>query len=80
MNCNAKAGMEAIEFLKYFQTSDMPLYPDAQDTSVKRVLIMVDIGPGRLDLDMLAKLRACGFYLMSGVPNTTHVTQATDRN
>ena len=67
VNCNAKAGMEAIEYLKYFQTSDMPLYPDAQDTSVKRVLIIVDIGPGRLDLDMLATLRARGFYIMVGV-------------
>ena len=29
---------------------------------------------------MLAKLRIRGFYLIAGVPNTTHVTQATDRN
>ena len=46
VNCNAKAGMDAVEFSKYFQTSDMPLYPDAQDTPGKRVLIIVDIGPG----------------------------------
>ena len=29
---------------------------------------------------MLARLRIRGFYLIPGVPNTTHVTQATDRN
>ena len=29
---------------------------------------------------MLATLRARGFYLMAGVPNTTRVTQSTDRN
>ena len=29
---------------------------------------------------MLATLRARGFYLMTDVPNTTHVTQAIDRN
>ena len=28
---------------------------------------------------MLATLRARGFYLMVGIPNTTHVTQAADR-
>ena len=58
----------------------MPLYPDAQDTPRKRVLIIVDSGPGRIDLDMLETLRARGFYLMAGVPNTTHVNQATYRN
>ena len=29
---------------------------------------------------MLARLRIRGFYLIPGVPNTTHVTQATDKN
>ena len=29
---------------------------------------------------MLAELRLRGFYLIPGVPNTTHVTQVTDRN
>ena len=58
----------------------MPLYPDAQDTPGKIVLIIVDSGPGRLDLDMLATLRARGFYLMAGITNTAHVTQETDRN
>ena len=80
MRCNAKAGMDTVEFSKYLQTSIMPLYPYAQDTPGKIFLIIVDSGPGRLDLDMLATLRARGFYLMTGVPNTTHVTQATDRN
>ena len=80
VNCNVKAGMDAVEFSKYLQTSVMPLYPDAQDTPRKRVLIIVDSGPGRLDLDMLATLRASAFYLMVGVPNTTHVNQATYRN
>ena len=80
VNCNAKSGMDAVDFSKYLQTYVMPLYPDAQDNPGKRVLIIVDSGPGRIDMDMLATLRAHGFYLMAGVPNTTHVTQATDRN
>ena len=80
VNCNAKAGMDAVEYLKYLQTSVMPLYPDAQDTPGKRVLIIVDSGNGQIDLDILATLRSCGFYLMANFTNTTHVTQETDRN
>ena len=67
VNFNSKAGMYAVEFSMYLQTSVMLLYPDAQDTPGKIVLIIVDSGPGRLDLDMLATLRARGFYLMVGV-------------
>ena len=59
--------MDAVEFSMYLQTSVMPLYPDAKETPGKIVLIIVDSGPGRLDLDMLATLRARGFYLMTGV-------------
>ena len=80
MNCNAKAVMGDVEFSKYLQKFVMPLYPDAQGTPGKRVLIIVDSGPGRIDLDMLATLRARVFYLMVDVPNTTNVNQATDRN
>ena len=67
MNCNSKAVMDAVEFSMYLQTSIMPLYPDAKDTPCKRVLIIVDSGTGRLDLDMLATLRVRGFYLMTAV-------------
>ena len=69
-----------MEFSKYLQQAIMPLYPDSQDIPGKRVLIIVDSGPGRYDRDMLAALRSRGFYLMAGVPNTTHVTQITDIN
>ena len=31
VSCNAKAGMDDVEFSKYLQTSVMPHYPDAQD-------------------------------------------------
>ena len=67
VNSNSKAGMDAVEFSMYLQTSFMPLYPDAKDIPCKRVLIIVDSGPGRLDLDTLATLRARGFYLMADV-------------
>ena len=45
-NCNAKACMDAVEFSNYLQKSVMPIYPDTQDTPGKRVLIIVDSGPG----------------------------------
>ena len=77
---NPKAGMDNIEFNKYLFSTIVPLYPDAEDKAGKRVAVVVDSGPGRVNETMLAKLRIRGFYLIPGVPNTTHVTQATDRN
>ena len=80
IGANPKAGMDAVEFAKYLKATILPLYPDASDTQGKRVAIIVDSGPGRVNTVMLAELRLKGFYLIPGVPNTTHVTQATDRN
>lgn len=78
--CNATAGMDAAEFKKYLTDSIVPLYPNASDVYGKRVLLIVDSGPGRKDAELLAYLRARGFLLHPGVPNTTHVTQPTDQN
>jgi hypothetical protein len=77
---NEKGGMDEIEFEKYIKNSILHLYPDACDVPGKRVIIKVDSGPGRLNLELLAELRLMGFYLYPGVPNTTAVTQETDRN
>ena len=79
-NCNAKAGMDDEEFNKYVMDCIVPLYPDAADKPGKRVLLIVDSGPGRMQLKMLADLRAKGIYVKAGVPNTTHITQPTDQN
>ena len=77
---NKKGGMDAVEFEKYLESSIVPLYPDALDEPGKHVANLVDSGPGRSNESMLAKMRLLGFYLCPGVPNTTHVTQATDQN
>ena len=77
---NIKAGMDSIEFAKYIFSTILPLFPDSEDTPVKRVAIIVDSGPGRVNSSMLVQLRIRGFYLIPGVPNTTHGTQATDVN
>ena len=58
----------------------MPLYTDSQYILGKRVLIIVYSGRGKYDREIVVALRARGLYLMAGVPNTTHVTQSTDRN
>jgi len=77
---NEKAGMNEVELQKYIEKCIIPLYPDLCDQDGKRVIIRCDTGPGRMNVKMLANLRALGVYVVPGVPNTTHVTQETDRN
>jgi hypothetical protein len=77
---NEKAGMNAEEFQKYLMNSILPLYPDIGNIPGKRVLLKVDSGPGRMDFEMLAEMKAMGLLLVPGVPNSTHVTQETDQN
>ena len=77
---NEKAGMNAVELAKYMRGSVLPLYPDIEDKDGKRVIMKVDSGPGRMNLEMLADLRCMGLYLVPGVPNSTSKTQETDQN
>ena len=44
------------------------------------MLVKVDSGPGRMNVEMLAKLQVRGLYLVPGVPNSTATTQETDQN
>ncbi|OEU17850.1 hypothetical protein FRACYDRAFT_238278 [Fragilariopsis cylindrus CCMP1102] len=69
-----------VELCKYVENCIVPLYPDAEDVAGKRVLLIVDSGPGRIQVEMLARLKLKGIYLKPGVPNTTHITQPTDQN
>ena len=77
---NEKGGMNAIELDKYIKKAILPLFPDLADVPGKRVLLKLDSGPGRMNLDMLADLRLQGVCVIPGAPNTTHVTQETDQN
>ena len=72
--------MNEVEFEKYITKAILPLYPDVEDQPCKRVILKVDSGPGRTNVDMLARLKALGVYLISSVPNTTHVTQEADQS
>ena len=71
-----KYGLDAIKFAKYLDSSIVPLYLDALDEPCRGVTILVDSGPRRLKTEMLATTKLLGFYLLPGVPNTTHITQA----
>ena len=72
--------MDTVEFKKYLEGGICPLYPEASDVPGNRVLLILDSGPWWKNLKLLASLRARGFYKITGVPNTTHVTQPTDQN
>ena len=77
---NSKGGMDDYEFFEYIRTSLMKLFPDAAPMKGRWVVIKCDSGPGRLNPTLLAHLRFHGFILYPGVPNTTAVTQETDKS
>ena len=81
MGLNEKGGMDDEEFFKYLLNSIVPLFTDiVADEPGKRVLVKIDSGPGRRNVEMLARLKNLGFYLYPGVPNTTSISKETDQN
>lgn len=81
IGANPKGGMDQDEFAKYLMECIINrLFPDVRDVPGKRVLLILDSGPGRDCEELLAKLRVKGVYIILGVPNSTHVTQVTDQN
>jgi hypothetical protein len=68
---NEKGGMDSNEFKKYVLGSIIPLYPTARDKPGYRVMLKVDSGPGRMNLNLLARLQELGFVIYPGAPNTT---------
>ena len=77
---NSKGGMDDDNFFEYIKKSIMKLFPDAAPIKGRWVIIKCDSGPGRLNPTLLAYLRFHGFILYPGVPNTTAVTQETDKS
>ncbi len=71
--------MDDKEFKWYIMNLILPLYPNTLDRPGKRLILKCDNGPGRLQVDLLAKLKFLGVYLYPCVPNTTAVTQETDQ-
>ncbi len=72
--------MDNDEFEKCLKNNIIPLFPDALDVPGKRVMLKVDSGPGRMNIELLVELHLLGFYLYPSVPNTTAVSQETDQN
>ena len=52
---NTKGGRHDHEFELYLLNAIFPLFPDAKDQKGKRVLLKVDSGPGRLNVQILCK-------------------------
>ena len=77
---NEKGGMNDEEFEWYINNTIIPLFPDMEDTTGKRVLLKVDSGPGRNFMSLLVSCKFHGLYLFPGLPNATSVQQETDRN
>ena len=71
--------MDDCEFEKYVIQLIKHLYPNTFDRPGMRLILKCDSGLWRLQLELLAKLRFIGVYLYPCVPNTTAVTQETDR-
>jgi hypothetical protein len=67
--------MAMNEFEKYIMNSIVPCYPDAKDNYGLRVLLKMDMGAGRDNIVLLARLRNCGFYILPSVPNATYAMQ-----
>ncbi len=55
--------MDSEEFEKYVLGSIVPLYPTAQDKPGHCVMLKVDSGPGRMNLNLLARLQQLGFVM-----------------
>ena len=77
---NGKGGMDDEEFEKYVIKNLVRLWLNARDVPGRRVMLKADSDPGRTKKALLARLRLLGFILYLGVPNTTGISQETDRN
>jgi hypothetical protein len=75
---NKKGGMDSKEFKKCVLGSIVLLYPKARDKPGHLVMLKVDSGSGRINLNRLARLQQLGFVMYPGIPNSTHVSQETD--
>ena len=80
LGMNEKGGMDDAEFYKYISNSIRALFPDVGDRDGRRVIVKIDSGPGRTNMELLCRLRIIGILLYPCVPNTTAVTQETDQS
>ena len=72
--------MDDVDFDYYLSNSLIPLYPDSENIKGRRVLFKLYSGPGRLVVNLIARLCLLGFVLYPGVPKITAVSQEINRN
>ena len=77
---NEKGGMNNKEFKKYIAELVTLLYTNVANIPGKQVMIKIDGGPGRIQVDMLLYLKLLGVFLYPTIPNNTTVQQETDQN
>jgi hypothetical protein len=77
---NEKGSMNKEELENFFMNHFAKLFPSKANLPGKRIAVLIDGGPGRTNLEMLAKLRLMGILLFpSGPPNTTALLQIMDQ-
>ncbi len=76
---NEKGRMDYKKITKYMWYSIAPLFPDALNQPGTCILLKVNSGPGRMNLQLLTSLKLLGIVLYPCIPNKTHVMQETDR-
>ena len=57
LGANTKARMDTKKFAKYLFATIVHMYPDVADKPGKRVAVIVDSGPGRVNGEIRARLR-----------------------
>ena len=76
---NKKGGMDNDQFENYMINVLQKYFPNSADVPGKRVCVLTDGGPGRVQKGMLQQLRLLGIFLFpSGPPNTSHILQILD--
>ena len=77
VSANAKGGMNAALFIDYAE-SIFNVFPDMKDEPGKRVLVFVDGGPGRDNVEAYVEFADRGLYFLPLLPNCTHFLQMVD--
>ena len=77
VSANEKGGVNKEIFLNILE-GVISAFPDVKDVEGKRLLILLDGGPGRDQLEKFVELADRGIYCFPLVPNCTHFLQAVD--
>ena len=77
VSANKKGGMNSEIFINYLEGL-FDVYPDMEDVPGKRVIVLLDGGPGRDEIEAYCDFAERGLYCLPLVPNLTHIVQPVD--